>query len=99
MFSRLLGFVLAWILLGGVASANGRWIAHHDKDQELWLLGVETKTQRKIGFSPNGEFRDLSWSPDSRWLAFVESADNSFMKIRDYNVETRQTTDLTTDRY
>ena len=84
---------------GGVAAPDGKWIAHHDKDQEMWLLEVETKTQRKIAFSPNGEFRDLSWSPDSRWLAFGQRADNTFLQIKLYNVETRQITDLTTDRY
>ena len=34
-----------------------------------------------------GDFTDLNWSPDSRWLAYVETAANSFQQIQILNVE------------
>ena len=47
----------------------------------------------------NGDFNDLSWSPDSRWLAYEENADNNFTRIKVLNVETGAIQALTSDRY
>ncbi len=90
------GKVLRW---EGAPSPDGKWIAHHDKDWELWLYNVETREQTNIDEAPFDDFSDLSWSPDSRWLAYVTTTDNENFIIRVYNVETNETTDLTTDRY
>ena len=46
-------------------------IAHYDKDQQLWVLDVATKKQTKLAFAGNGDFDDLAWSPDSRFLAYT----------------------------
>ena len=47
----------------------------------------------------NGDFNDLSWSPDSRWLAYDENADNNFTRIKVLNVESGAIQTLTSDRY
>ncbi len=62
------GKVLRW---EGDASPDGRWIAHHDKNQQLWLLDLKTRKQQRLATSTStyGGFQDLAWSPDSRWLA------------------------------
>ena len=39
------GKVLRW---DGVPSPDGKWIAHQDKDNQLWLLDTATKTQKRI---------------------------------------------------
>src|SRR5262245_48927501 len=78
------GKVLRW---EAVPSPDGKWIAHHDKDQELWLLRLESRQNRRIAVSEWDDFRHPRWSPDSRWLAFVESAPNGFNQIKLYNVE------------
>src|SRR5208282_4116823 len=52
-----------------------------------------------IAQSMNGDYADLSWSGDSRWLAFVESANNMFAQIKILNVETGATQTITSDRY
>lgn len=84
---------------GGLASPDGQWLAHTDKDQELWLYNFRTRTNKRIAQSMNGEFGDLSWSPDSRWLAFVETPDNQFDQIRILNVGTGDIQTITSDRY
>lgn len=84
---------------GGLPSPDGQWLAHTDKDQELWLYNFKTKTNKRIAQSMNGEFGDLSWSPDSRWLAFVESADNQFDRIGVLNAGTGDIQTITSDRY
>ncbi|MEK7403717.1 MAG: S41 family peptidase [Acidobacteriota bacterium] len=90
------GKVLRW---EAAASPDGKWIAHHDKDQQLWLFEVSTRQQKRIGTSAHGGFSDLRWSPDSRWLAYCATAANSFPQVMLHNIETQATTALTTDRF
>lgn len=88
--------VLRW---DGVPSPDGHWLAHRDKDQQLWLFDLKTKTNKKIAQSMNGDFDDLTWSPDSQWLAYVETADNTFNQIKVLNANTGEIHALTSDRY
>ncbi|HTU32694.1 MAG TPA: S41 family peptidase [Candidatus Acidoferrum sp.] len=83
----------------GIPSRDGNWIAFHDKDDALWLYDAKAKQDKKIAQSMNGEFSDLAWSPDSQWLAYVESADNTFDQIKVFNVKTGAIQALTDDRY
>ena len=88
--------VLRW---EGVPSPDGRWLAHHDKDQQLWLYDIKNKTEKRIAQSMNGGFQDLSWSPDSQWLAYVETADNTFDQIKLLNVNSGSIQPITSDHY
>ena len=88
--------ILRW---DGVPSPDNHWIAHRNKNQELWLFDLKTKTDKKIAQSMNDDFNDLTWSPDSQWLAFTETADNTFVQIKVLNVNTGGITVLTSDRY
>jgi tricorn protease len=45
------------------------------------------------------DFADLTWSPDSQWLAYVEVATNTFRQIKVLNVNTGAIQPLTSDRY
>ncbi len=95
------GTVLRW---EAIPSPDGKWIAHQDKDQQLWLYNVAARSNKKIASSPNGDndspaFAELRWSPDSRWLTFGENALNNFVQIMLYNLETGVKTPLTTNRY
>ena len=54
------GKVLRW---EAVPSPDGKWIAHHDKDRQLWLWSVEKKTDTLIATSRPGDVQDLAWSP------------------------------------
>lgn len=83
----------------GVPSPDGQWLAHTDKDQQLWLYNFKTKEDKRIAQSMNGGFEDLSWSPDSRWLAFVETADNQFDQIKVLGVAAGDIHTITSDRY
>ncbi len=90
------GKVLRW---EAVASPDGRYVAHYDKDWQLWLLDTKTKKQTRIATSTGGEFQDLSWSPDSRWLAYAVPGSNSFTRIFLHRAETGATVPLTSDRF
>jgi tricorn protease len=88
--------VLRW---EGVPSPDARWLAHRDKDQQLWLFDIKTKQQKLIAQSMVDDFADLTWSPDSQWLAYVEAATNTFAQIKVLNANTGAIHALTSDRY
>jgi len=88
--------ILRW---DGIVSPDGHWLAHHDKDQQLWLFDIKTRQDKRIAHSNTGPFDDLRWSPDSRWLAFVEAAENRFLQIKAYDVESAAAQAITSDRY
>ena len=90
------GRVLRW---QAVPSPDGRWIAHYDKNQRLYVYDVENRTDRRIDESTIDGFTQLAWSPDGAWLAYVAIADNLFRHIRLYGVDDRETVHATTDRY
>jgi tricorn protease len=88
--------VLRW---EGVPSPDGHWLAHHDKDQQLWIYDIKTKQDKRIAQSTNGGFNDLTWSLDSRWLAYVQAATNGYDEVKVCNVESGAIEALTSDRY
>jgi tricorn protease len=101
--------VLRW---DGIVSPDGRWLAHFNKDQELWLYDIKAGQEkrveksmnrgswnRRIAQSMNGDFGDLRWSPDSKWLAYSETADNSFQQVKLLNVDTSAVQTVTDDRF
>jgi tricorn protease len=90
------GKVLRW---EGAPSPDGKWLAHHDKDQQLWLRSLEKGTETRVATGRAGDFQDLAWSPDSRWLAYVAPGANLFNRIYLYRVEGGTITPVTTERF
>ena len=88
--------VLRW---EGVPSPDGNLLAHRDKDQQLWIYNLKTKEDKRIAQSMNADFSDLTWSGDSRWLAYTESADNQFQQVKILNIESGVIQALTSNRY
>jgi len=83
----------------GVPSPDGKWIAHWNQDQELWLTDVATGQSKRVALSPQWGYDPPVWAPDSKWFAFGLPAANSFVQLMLYNVQDGTTTPLTTDRY
>jgi tricorn protease len=95
------GKILRW---EGMPSPDGKWIAHQDKGNQLWLLETNTKTQKRIALDENGgnggpAFDTVRWSPDSKWFTYAQTTDNQFSRILLYSVDTGVATPLTTNRY
>ena len=81
----------------GVPSPDGKWIAYDDLGNNMYILNASTGMSTKISTNQEG-IRTFSWAPDSKWLAFVQMADNTMSQIRVYNVDNKQSFELTTDR-
>ncbi len=88
--------ILRW---EGIPSPDARWLATRDKDQQLWLYDTTTKQSKRIAQSLVDDFSDLTWSPDSQWLAYVEAATNTFTQIKLLNVKTGAIQAITSDHY
>src|SRR5262249_42248377 len=84
----------------GVPSPDGRWIAHTNKDQELWLLDLASGNDKRVARSEEwDDIRDLAWSPDSRWLAYVAPAANLLTQVWLYDRQTGTQTAVTGERW
>ncbi|MGA2142673.1 MAG: protease, partial [Brevinematales bacterium] len=83
---------------GGVISPDGRYFAFTDRGGRLFIRDSESGAVNQAASSNNGEFSDLAWSPDSRWLAYAGPADNFFMRIWLYQVKDKTNYMLTGDR-
>ncbi|MDP1662636.1 MAG: hypothetical protein Q8L55_12045, partial [Phycisphaerales bacterium] len=75
--------VLRW---EAVPSPDGTMIAHHDKNQQLWITTVADGATKLIATGKVDAFGELTWSPDSKWLAYVEQAENFNRQIKLYSV-------------
>ncbi len=81
----------------GIPSQDGKWIAYDDLENNMYVLDIKTGISTLISTNTEG-IRDFSWSPDDKWVAFVQSADNNMSQIHLYNVDTKKHIELTTDR-
>lgn len=81
----------------GLPSPDGKWIAYDDLGNNMYVLNVSSGESKKISTNEEGIW-DFSWSPDSKWLSFVQVAGNTMAQIKIYNVVSRSSFDLTTDR-
>jgi tricorn protease len=89
------GKILRW---RGYPAPDGKHFAYSDKDDDLWVVDVVTGAAKKISLHREG-IQDVEWSPDSRYLAFCETALNTFRQLHVYELETGITTSLTSDRF
>ncbi len=81
----------------GIPSPDGKYIAYDDLGSNMYVLNVSSGMSKKISSNEEGIW-DFSWSPDSKWLAFVQTAANTMAQIKVYSVADGTSFDLTTDR-
>lgn len=88
--------VLRW---EGVPSPDGRYIAHHDKNQELRLLDTKDNSERTLDSDAYDNISGVTWSADSRYLAYVNHADNLNAYIRIFDTVSGRIVNATSDRF
>ena len=81
-------------------SPDSKKIAFHDNRLHTYMLDLTTGKLTTVG-EPNvyGGFSDtsyaVSWSPDSKWLAYTRSMDNHLHALFLYSLDSGQSTQLT----
>jgi len=79
-------------------SPDGSRIAFVDDDVRVRVVNLESGSIRTVDAGGNNLERgrmDLTWSPDSRWLAYAKTFPNSFRRIVIWSMENGDVTPLT----
>ncbi|MBI4662233.1 MAG: PD40 domain-containing protein, partial [Verrucomicrobia bacterium] len=82
----------------GAPAPDGQWIAWGDKDLKFWVYHLQRREIKLIAEVQDDNFGDFAWSPDSQWLAYVESATNTYRQIKLYRVGDGTRATVTSDR-
>ena len=81
----------------GVPSPDGKWLAYDDLMSNMFVLNIATGVSTKISTKQEGIY-SFSWSPDSKWLSFVQVANNTMAQILVHSLASGTSFALTTDR-
>jgi TolB protein len=83
--------------LPSVLEARGSiaYTARENGQDDLWALGIGTRTPLRLTNSP-GDERDPAWSPDGRRLAYASNQDGNW-EVYIYDLGSGQTTRMTYD--
>lgn len=83
-----------------VWSPDSKYLLLGDRGQELFYVEVSTGKKNLIYHSPYAEMTDYSFSPDSKWVAYVEPGRaRSFSVIKLYNIESKKSIAITDQWY
>jgi len=82
-----------------VASPDGDRLAAASHDGRLLLVDVESGEVTELAANDDGDIEDVSWSPDSAWLAWAQPGPQPLARIRLARVEDGFTVDVTDGRF
>jgi len=80
-------------------SPDSKKLLWSDKKMRLHFVDLETKAAMTITASKVWEIRDYAWSPDSKWVTFARSEQDSMPKIWIYSLEQDKATPVTDGWY
>lgn len=83
---------------GLMPSPDGKKLAYYDLENSLWIHDIATGKKVKANSSDEDLNPMMSWSPDSKWLAYGQAAQNSFIQLFIFNPESGKRVALTSDR-
>ncbi|HEY1734491.1 MAG TPA: PDZ domain-containing protein, partial [Acidimicrobiales bacterium] len=81
------------------ASPDGEKLAAASHDGRLLLVDVESGEVTELAANDDGDIEDISWSPDSAWLAWAQPGPQPLARIRLARVEDGFTVDVTDGRF
>ncbi|MDL2305765.1 PDZ domain-containing protein [Bacteroides sp. OttesenSCG-928-D19] len=79
-------------------SPDSKSILYTDRENRMNLLDVTSKKVAMLLQDPAGEIRDVSYSPDSKWLAYSRMSTNEFNIIYLFNIAEKKEYPIT-DRW
>lgn len=79
-------------------SPDGKKLAFTDLNRDLWVLDMASSKQSKASTNREGVSGAFAWSPDSKWIAFSQSASNTFNQIFAFEISSGKHIAITSDR-
>jgi tricorn protease len=79
-------------------SPDSKYIAFADKHLRIWYVDVALGKPVKIDTGLRGGFgatAEISWSPDSRWIAYTRDLESQLQAIFLYSLATHESTQIT----
>jgi len=70
-----------------VPSPDGKWLAWTDSEFRLVVMKAEGGGEREADRGTRGNIRQLTWSPDGRWLAYVKDLATEYPSIFIYDTQ------------
>lgn len=67
-------------------SPDGKKILYTDRKNRIVEVDPASKTKRVVMTCPESEFRDVAYSPDSKWLTYTKPASNNMSVVYVYNI-------------
>ena len=80
-------------------SPDSKKLLWSDRMFRLRYVDIEKKQVVEVAKSKYWEIRDYTWSPDSSWVAYSDQAENGLEKISIYNLNSRETVEVTDGWY
>ncbi len=84
---------------GPVWSPDSKSLMYGDATMKLWTVNVADKTPVLVDSSSIGEIPMGSWSPDSKWIAYVKEEPNRQTAIYLYSMDQKKATRVSTGQY
>lgn len=79
-------------------SPNSKYIAYSDKHLHLWYVDVAEGKPVLVATALRGSFgssTELTWSPDSQWIAYTRDLENQLHAVFFYSLATHMSTQIT----
>ena len=71
-------------------SPDSKTVLYTDRKNRIVTVDVAKRTKTVVMQCPEGEFYDVSFSADSRWLTYTKPAKNQFSVVYVYNLDTKK---------
>lgn len=65
---------------------NSRYLVYSDRSMKLWLVDVQSGTQKAVDSGTKSEIDSYSFSPDSKWITYTKEGNNGQATIWVYNI-------------
>jgi tricorn protease len=78
-----------------VWSPDSKKLLWSDRAQRLQFVDIESKAVTVVAESKVWEYRDYSWSPDSKWIVYTNPEVDVMSKIKMYSLDSKKTDDVT----
>ncbi len=80
-------------------SPDSKKLLWSDRMQRLQYVDIDTKEIVLVDETKNGEIREYSWSPDSKWIVYSQPSDERISRIWVYNLGSKEKQPVTDTWY